>query len=102
MDEHFGGGGYGAPVTGYDVIEKMKRDDAVEFLGGKATEMVRDHLDEFLRPHPRLASQVVRIRLTKPYSANEVVDAGGKIGRNVREFRNTLGEFIKDQSSSYL
>ena len=101
LEEHFGGGGYGALATGYGVIEEMKRDEAVEFLGVEAAEMVRGKLDEFLRQHPLLTSKAVRIRLTKPYSDDEVVEAGEEIGSNIREFRDALRNFVRIESSPY-
>ena len=101
LEEHFGGGGHGAPATGYDVIEGMKQDEAVEFLGERAAEIVRGKLDEFLRQHPTLTSKAVRIRLTRPYSANEVVEAGKEIYHNVDEFRVALREFVRNESSPY-
>ena len=101
LNEHFRGGGYGAPATVSGVIEGMKRDENVEHLGGIAAETVRGKLNDFLRQHPTLASKAVRIRLTGPYPADEVVEAGEEIGRNVAEFRDALRNFVRIESSPY-
>ena len=101
LDEHFGGGGYGTPTMVSDVIEEMKRDEDVEDPGEIAAGMVRTKLDDLLRQHPTLASKPVRIRFTGPYSADEVVEAGEEIGRNVAEFRDALRSFIEIESKPY-
>ena len=101
LEEHFGGGGYGAPTTVSDVIEEMKQNEDVEGPGEVAAGMVRGMLDRFLIQHPTLASKQVRIRLTAPYSADEVIEAGEEIGRNVAEFRDALREYVRNESSPY-
>ena len=101
LEEHFGGGGYGAPATVSDVIEEMKRDEDVEGPGEIAAGMVRGMLNGFLTQHPTLASNPVRIRFTGPYSADEVIEAGEEIGRNVAEFRDALREYVRNESRPY-
>ena len=101
LDEHFGGGGFGAPASGGGVIDAMKRDDAVEQLGGAAADTVREKLDDFLQQHAMLSAKALRVRLARPYSANEVVEAGQAVGSNITEFRDALREFVRVESSPY-
>ena len=101
LEEHFGGGGYGAPATVSDVIEEMKRDEDVEGPGEIAAGMVRGMLNGFLTQHPTLRSKRVRILFTGSYSADEVVVAGEEIGRNVVEFREALRGYVRNESSPY-
>ena len=101
LEEHFEGRGYGASATVNDVIEGMKRDEAIEYLGGVTAEIVRDMLDDFLRQHPALVSKPVRVRFTGPYTADEVVEAGEEVDRNITEFRDALRSFVKIESDPY-
>ena len=101
LEEHFGGGGYGSPATVSSVIDAMKRDEAIMQLGGPAAETVRAKLDEFLEQYPTQAPKTVRVLLDKPYSAEQVVDAGERVERNVAEFRDALRNFIRVETSPY-
>ena len=101
LEEHFGGGGHGAPASVSDVIDEMKRDEDVEYLGGVTAEIVRDMLDDFLRQHPILVSKPVRVRFTGPYTADEVVEAGEEVERNITEVRDALRSFVKIESDPY-
>ena len=101
LDEHFGSGGYGAPATAGAVVEAMKRDEALIELGGPAADAVRGRLNEFLQLHATMTSKALRVQLVRPYSADEVVEAGEEVVRNVREFRDALREFVRDESSPY-
>ena len=101
LDEHFGGGGFGAPATIGGVIDTMKRDDAVAQLGGPAAVTVRGKLDDFLQQHSTLSTKSLRVQLARPYTATEVVETGQEVVRNLHEARNALREFVRIESSPF-
>ena len=101
MQQYLGQTGGQRQATVSAVIEAMKRNEALEQLGGPVAEMVRGSLDEFLKQHPTPMSKALRVRHAPPYSADEVIDTGQAVGRNVVEFRNALREFVRIESNPY-
>ena len=101
LDTHGRNGSEGAPRTGRALIEELKKDDAVAQLGTTGSETLRQTLDRFLRTHPDLASDTIRVQFEGPYSESQLIKTGEKVAKNVTRFRDEFRSFIKTECGPY-